>query len=230
MSRLLKLSLALALLSMFVACQDGGEPPPESTRSPEAQPQLTREQITMLEMAAKGDTAAVKDLLDKGVDVNMRGLDRNTPIMEAAFAGHLETVKLLLNNGADLSAQKNDGATVVTLDGGHAEIGALFKDVASLVNASSRGDNKVIEELISKGTPVNGLDQFGHSALSEAAWNGRTQTVKLLLDKGANPNIKKSDGQSPLELATGQGHKEIVALLNEAIAKHAKEKPAPTGK
>ena len=84
--------------------------------------------------------------------------------------------------------------------------------------------------MIEKGTPVNGLDQHGQSALTEACWNGRTETVKLLLGKGADPNIKKADGQSPLNLAMAQKHQDIGALLNEAIAKRSKQTPMETGK
>jgi ankyrin repeat protein len=181
----------------------------------------------MLEAAAKGDNARVKELLDKGVNVNMRGGDRNTPIMEATYGGHLDTVKLLLDHGADLSAKKNDGATPMTLTP-KKDILDLFKDVNSLVEAASKGTNQVVKELIEKGTPVNGLDQFGHSALTESSYNGKTETVKLLLDKGADPNIKKSDDQTPLSLATGQKHPDIVKLLNEAIAKQSKPAAAPS--
>jgi len=180
----------------------------------------------MLQVAAKGDNARVRELLDKGVNVNMRGTDNNTPIMEAAYGMHLETVKLLLDHGADLSAKKNDGATPAGLARSQ-EIVDLFKSVSSLVDAAAKGDNRAVAELVSKGTPVNGLDKFGHSALTEASWGGKTETVKLLLEKGADPTIKKSDGETALSLANGQKHQDIVALLNEAIAKRAKQPAAP---
>jgi ankyrin repeat protein len=217
MLRALTSITSLTLLLLFVACQKGTEgerqPVPANTK------QLTIAETGMLEKAAAGDTAAVAELLAQGVDVNMRGKDNNTPIMEAAFAGRLETVKLLLDHGADLSARKNDGETVITLGGGHPNIVELFRNVGLLVEAAGRGDNKTITELVTKQTPVNGLDHAGHSALTEASWNGHTQTVKLLLEKGADPKIKKSDGETPLSLAQSQKHSEVVALLEAAIAK-----------
>ena len=182
----------------------------------------------MLEEAAHGNTAAVKGWLEKGVNVNMRGADQNTPIMEAAFAGHLETVKLLLDHGADISAKKKDGETVSSLGAGHKTIADLFKSVSALVEAASKGDVKAVKDLIDKGTPANALDVHGQSALSEASWNGKTDVVKLLLEKGANPNIKKADGQTPLSLATSQKHQDIVTLLNDAIAKGPKAAPQGT--
>lgn len=214
-----KLALAFSLLSVFAACSNDGivnRKEPAKTAA-----QLSPQEVEMLQVAAKGDSAKVKELLDKGVDVNMRGNDRNTPIMEAAYAGHLETVKLLLDHGADLSAKKSDGADPRGLAHGK-EVIELFKNVSALVDAATKGNTQALKELIGKGTPVNGLDKFGHSALTESCWSGKTDVVKLLLESGANPNIKKSDGQTPLSLAEGQKHQDVVALLKDAIAKQSK--------
>ncbi|MDX6611426.1 MAG: hypothetical protein QOD75_612 [Blastocatellia bacterium] len=228
MPRLLLLTLLLISAISFAGCQDSTEPAAPGAKPGENKPQLTRAETAMLEEAAHGNTAAVKGWLEKGVDVNMRGADQNTPIMEAAFAGHIDTVKVLLDYGADISAKKKDGETVTTLGAGHKDIADLFKSVTMLVEAASKGDAKAAKDLMDKGTPVNGLDVHGQSALTEASWNGKTDVVKLLLEKGANPNIKKADGQTPLSLATSQKHQDIVALLNAAIAKGPKEVPQGT--
>src|ERR1700682_522109 len=209
-----KLALSVSLLGMLAACSnDGIETRKESAKTG---PQLSPLEVEMLIVAAKGENTRVKELLDKGVNVNMRGNDRNTPIMEAAYGGHLDTGKLLLDHGADLRTKKNNGATPSGLTHSK-EVIELFKNVSALVDASGKGNSQVVKELIEKGTPVNGLDQSGRSALTEASWNGKTDIVKLLLEKGADPTIKKSDGETPLSLANGQKHTEIVALLNEAI-------------
>lgn len=211
--------LGLSLLVLLAGCSNDGV----QTRkeAPKTGAQLTPQQTEMLIVAAKGENARIKELLDGGVDVNMRGLDRNTPIMEAAYGGHLETVKLLLDHGADLSAKKNDGADPMGLTHSK-EVIELFKNVSLLVDTAGKGDVQALKALIDKGTPLNGLDKFGHSALTEASYLGKTDVVKLLLEKGANPTIKKSDGEAPLSLAAGQKHDDIVKLLNDAIAKQPK--------
>jgi uncharacterized protein len=220
-----KLTLTFALLGTLAGCSnDGIETRKEPTKTTTTA--LSPQEVEMLQVAAKGDNARVKELLDKGVDVNMRGNDRNTPLMEASYGGHFETVKLLLDHGADLSAKKNDGADSGGLAHGK-EVIELFKNVSLLVDAATKGNTDTLKELIEKGTPLNGLDKFGHSALTEACWGGKTDAVKLLLEKGANPNIKKSDGQTPLSLAEGQKHDDIVKLLNEAIAKQSKAGAPP---
>lgn len=230
MLRILELISFLIIVSILAGCQPKTEKPSAqaSVRSTESKP--TKAELAMLRDAGIGDTAAVKGWLENGVDVNMRGDSLNTPLMEAAFADHLDTVRLLLDHGADLSAKKIDGETPVSLGAGHQDIAELFKNVMALTDAASKGDNKTVKELIEKRTPVNGLNQFGKSPLTEASWNGRTETVKLLLGKGADPNIKKPDGQGPLSIANAKNRPDIVALLNAAIAKQAKEIPKPAGK
>jgi ankyrin repeat protein len=53
----------------------------------------------------KGDAAAVKKLLDEGVDVNTKYRYNRTPISFAADRGHVEVVKILLERGADVNVK-----------------------------------------------------------------------------------------------------------------------------
>jgi uncharacterized protein len=220
------LALILLFLGFLAGCSNDSVETKNSNTPPRTTVPLTPQQVEMLEVAAKGNNARIKELLDGGVDVNMRGNDHNTPIMEAGYAGHLDTVKLLLDHGADLSAKKNDGATTMALSGRSKVVVDLLKSVVALVDAAGKGDNEMLKGLIDKGTPLNGLDEGGNSALAAAAYGGKTDTVKFLLEKSANPTIKKADGETPLSLATAQKHADIVTLLNAAIAKQPKATPA----
>jgi ankyrin repeat protein len=53
--------------------------------------------------ARKGDVAAVKALLDGGVDVNTKFRYNATALSYAADRGHVEVVKLLIERGADVT-------------------------------------------------------------------------------------------------------------------------------
>ena len=55
--------------------------------------------------ARKGDAAAVKKLLDEGVDVNTKFRYNATALFYACDHGHLEVVKVLLDKGADLAVK-----------------------------------------------------------------------------------------------------------------------------
>ena len=57
------------------------------------------------EAARKGDAAAVKKLLDEGVDVNTKFRYNRTALSFAADRGHAAVVKLLLERGADINAK-----------------------------------------------------------------------------------------------------------------------------
>ncbi|MFY9620109.1 MAG: ankyrin repeat domain-containing protein [Pyrinomonadaceae bacterium] len=218
----------LLTLLLFNGCRNESV---NTTREPElnqpAPVQILPQEAEMLEAAGKGNTARVRELLDSGVKANMRGPDRNTPLMEAAYGGHAETVKLLLERGADPSVKKRDGATAWTLTS-NSQVLDVFKNVEALVTAAGEGNRTAVEDLMRKGTPVNALNRSGEAALHTASWHGKTEIVKLLLDNGANPELKKADGATPLSLASGQNHSQIVTLLNEALSKLPAATQTPT--
>src|SRR6266446_2269884 len=58
----------------------------------------------LIAAASKGDTAAVRSLRAKGLDVNLRNNFGDTALSRAATNGHLETVGALLELGADANA------------------------------------------------------------------------------------------------------------------------------
>lgn len=177
------------------------------------------DEVALLDASIKGDAAAVRALLDKGVTPNAKDGDGRTPLTEAAYYGHTEIVKMLIGKGADVWAKKRDGETPVTMAAGHPDIVKLLKQDQDLIEAARAGDNKTIQSLLDNGAYVNSRDAEGRTPLTEAAWEGRAETVKLLLEKGADPNLKKNDGLAPLVIAVSKGNKEIEELLKKAGAK-----------
>ena len=70
--------------------------------------------MTALQKAVhKGDIKKVRELLDKGADVNQ--WDYGTALMTAAGENRLEIAKLLIERGADLNAQANVGYSALGL-------------------------------------------------------------------------------------------------------------------
>src|ERR1044071_7845592 len=79
--------------------------------------------------ARKGDVAAVKAFLDKGVDVNTKTRYGATALSYACDKGHTEVVRLLLERGADPNVKDSFyGATPMSWAApkGHVEIVKLL--------------------------------------------------------------------------------------------------------
>ena len=180
------MKLGLMLLTLFALAQ--------------APPLTKAEQLQ--EAARKGDAAAVKKLLDEGVDVNTKFRYGATAIFYASDHGHLEVVKVLLDKGADLSVKDTFyGFTPLSLAIGpaqkkkpeHAEIARL---------------------LIAKGAPGKEM------ALTSAVASSDAALAKVILDSGGVPATNLSDA---LEMAKAQNKAEIAAMLEAAGAKPHEE-------
>jgi outer membrane protein assembly factor BamB len=65
------------------------------------------DQVEDLHEAARlGDAARVRVLLDAGARPDSEGRHGMTPLMQAAFTGHLEVARLLIERGADVNARE----------------------------------------------------------------------------------------------------------------------------
>ncbi len=68
-------------------------------------------------------------LIEKGLDVNARDKDGCTPLITAAYVGHVAVVKLLVEKGADINAKTKEGKTALSVAQaqGHAHIVTFLK-------------------------------------------------------------------------------------------------------
>ncbi|HUB78280.1 MAG TPA: ankyrin repeat domain-containing protein [Bryobacteraceae bacterium] len=69
----------------------------------------------LLEAAAQGRTAKVQELVGTGAALESRDKDERTPLMLAAQHGYADTVRYLLEKGADAAARDRGGATAWVL-------------------------------------------------------------------------------------------------------------------
>jgi ankyrin repeat protein len=79
---------------------------------------------------------------------------------------HLQIVRALLNNGADVNAKNKDG-------------------VSALITACERGDRKLVEILLEKNADVNAATNDGRTALRVASEKGYGEVSELLVKAGA---------------------------------------------
>lgn len=86
--------------------------------------------------------------------------------------------------------------------------------VPDLVRAAERGDEGMVQLLLSSGASPNVADDVGLSALHVSAKKGRWRLVCLLLSSDADANVtSKCSGETPLHYACKYGHQDIVQKL-----------------
>ena len=166
----------------------------------------------LLDAARRGDTDAVRTLLEAGADANLAQGDGLTALHLAAREGHLEVVRILINAGAETSATTRIGDyTPLHLAGGrgHADvIGALLRagaDPTAVTTSSgvtplhlaaeARAGENAVRVLLEHGAPVNARESSaGQTPLMFAAAAGRAASAAELLEHGADPSIATEVG------------------------------------
>ena len=144
-------------------------------------------------------------LLSAGsADVDRRAPPQGvTPLMVAAADGYLRLVRILLNNGADLSKKDYQGATALHFSAAEGHV-ALTK---LLIREGAAADLEVKMADGGHGTPLH-----------RAAHAGRSEVIRVLLDAGANPDSRAEGGQTPLFIAMLSGHVDATRELLRAKA------------
>ena len=213
--------IVLFSLVLSISCNQDQRRTQQTARPGTTTPRRTVNSSALITAAFSGDLNQVNDLLAAGADVNVKGADGRTPLMEACYGGHAQVVHVLLDHGANVSFKKNDGATALAFaqGGKHQEIVQMLDQVGQLITASGKGDQKEVKALIDKGASVNARGQDGRTALMEAAYGGHTEVVKLLLEKGADVTAVKDDGATALSLTQDASHREIHQILLDKGAK-----------
>jgi hypothetical protein len=152
--------------------------------SPEAE-------IELVAAARNGDTALVRELLDRGVNPN-QPVSHGSALAHAAGQGHAEVVELLLERGADI-------------EGG----GGL----SPLACAARKGRDEIVRLLVGRGADIEGDTGGPGTALFQASAEGHPSTVGLLLEFGAAVNAKTEKRATPLLVAAAGGHLDVVTQL-----------------
>ncbi|XP_046555513.1 ankyrin repeat and KH domain-containing protein mask-like isoform X2 [Haliotis rubra] len=124
---------------------------------------------TLLLACVKGDVETVKVILPQnGVDVNCTGGWKSwTPVMDAAWGGHRDVVKLLMKRGADVTLVDEDGYN-------------------TLHWACYSGDVGTVKLVLSRGlVDISARNNCGKTAADVARDEGHHQLVDLLVSRGA---------------------------------------------
>jgi ankyrin repeat protein len=188
--------------------------------------QLQSEKPDLIVEVAENNRVDVMQLfIGLGADVNAG--TQASALHRAAFAGHLDMVKLLVSAGADIHSRDLHFAGTPmqwALTGGASEVADYLStcDIgifdAILIENTSR-----VSELVSSD-PVLLRQKMGdlHEGEADTDWmtplafavlREKPDMVKLLIDHGADTAVKDGDGRSLLEIAAEQSSPEVSSAL-----------------
>jgi len=165
----------------------------------------------------------VRLLLDKGADPNPqlkmtapmratgndRGLDTmltpgTTPLVRAAKAFDVESMKALLDHGADISLTTSRNMTATLAASGMGSVDADTRGYYTTADVQERAI-AALDVMLQHGGPINGkAGQFAQVPLHGAAFWGWNQVVEFLLAKGADINLPDSRGFTAVDYAMGR--------------------------
>lgn len=131
------------------------------------------ETVTLLHWASINNRRdIIKYFLEKGANVDAIGGELNaTPLQWATRQGHLGSVVLLMNAGADPSLRDAEGCSCIHL-------------------AAQFGHTALVAYFIARGLNPDIQDRTGMTALMWAAWKvNALDPVRLLITLGSNPSV-----------------------------------------
>jgi ankyrin repeat protein len=189
----------------------------------------------MLAAAARGDTAAIRQLIATSAPLDPVDGGGRTPLLIAVEKDHGDAALLLIEAGADINAQ------AANKDSPWLQAGALGRtemlramiprkpDLSlrnryggnALIPACERAHVDTVKLLLTTGIDVNHVNDLGWTCLLEVVILGdggprHVEVAKLVLAAGADPNLADKDGVSPLMHARQKGQDEVAKLIEEA--------------
>lgn len=149
------------------------------------------------------DIAIFKYFIEKGVSVNQKDTNGNTPFLNAAKNNDLTIVEFLMEHVTDINTTDKNGRSALAL----------------AVNGNTP---EVVDFLIQKGADINTLDTKGNSLayyllnnFNEKSPEKFESKLKLLQAKGLDLGTSQHNGNSLLHLAAKEGNMALLQRLEE---------------
>lgn len=184
--------------------------------------------------AKSGYAAALKTLCQCGYispdyryKLGARGL-----LSFSAEYGHVECIRVLIAEGADVNLQNNRSLTALMMAAGCGQSQAVKEliqagadinlqsvtGMTAVIFAVRNGSINALRALIEAGADLDLQDERGLTALILAARNGFTEALKDLIAAGAEVNCECDRGRTALMYAVSYCHSEAISVLVQAGA------------
>ncbi|XP_023407962.1 DNA-binding protein RFXANK isoform X2 [Loxodonta africana] len=161
----------------------------------------TLDSLSIHQLAAQGELSQLKEHLRKGDNlVNKPDEHGFTPLIWASAFGEIETVRFLLEWGADphILAKERESALSLASMGGYTDIVGL---------------------LLERDVDINIYDWNGGTPLLYAVRGNHVKCVEALLARGADLTTEADSGYTPMDLAVALGYRKVQQVIENHILK-----------
>ncbi|MCK5563622.1 MAG: ankyrin repeat domain-containing protein [Planctomycetes bacterium] len=174
-----------------------------------------KKDVTVLEAIVNSQFEILEKLIKDGKDIDAVDKDNEsaTGLIIAAKDGDIEKTKKLLELGANINAQDEDGNT-------------------ALLYAARDGDNDMLRLLMDSGADVKITNRQGYNALGFAVYRDRFRTIQIITDyypdlEEANPSTKspvvvsekEQLGEESVRVKTRPSEEEAKAMMIQDMVK-----------
>ena len=190
---------------------------------------------------AKEDTE-IAWILNVGADLEVEDEGGCTALRQFVRLGDLETVKSLLEQGADVDDVLEEGGAGYTVlfeaGGALSELPANLEMMDLLISHGANieaedtrggtvlvvlawwGQTAAMSKLLDHGADINASNELSFTALHEASYEQhiREETALMLIERGADLTLRTIEDYTPLCLAAQAGSETIVKSMLEAGA------------
>lgn len=151
--------------------------------------------------------ALMKELLDRGANIDLPGSAHHIPVFFEAIRYNLSDPERVIRFLANYDKE------IVNRPAGR------FRQTPLQFAVVHARNENIIPLLLSLGANINAKDKDGWTALHYAVYRGDSDAVRTLLAHGANPSIRANDGRTADMVAIDSPHygaSDAAALVAEA--------------
>jgi ankyrin repeat protein len=167
-------------------------------------------QDNLLHSAAYNNQLEIaKYLHKKGLKIDSRNNDNQTPLHRTAYNGGNEVAEWLISQGADVNAVDHSKTTPLEM--------AATDYIGQIRNKPNENAARLVRLLVDNGADVNAKSGANYTPLHMAVKSGNAKTVKFLLSQGAGESMNVKDGaaKTPLEEAIAKKDPVIIDILKK---------------
>jgi ankyrin repeat protein len=167
--------------------------------------------IALFRAAFRGDTPGMRQLLNACAAVDSQDALENTPLLIAAYGGHVELAKDLLDHGAAIDHCNCTGDTALLLAAAYPI--RLGQPPYEGPTERHKGHDEVVRELLERGAATHYRTLDDDSAIELAGANGNVAAALDLLAHGATFDPSNEFEGDPLRWAAAQGYAALASAL-----------------